>query len=178
MLSLAELEEIQAAAMADDVDISLERMSLWSHSEAVAFFESGGTQEPEAASPSPAPTAPTPTPAPVKPLGRKPRIAILHGTCGNDTIVKMQLGMLLGKLRTIAEVHIIEGGRPVAPTNRQIPIFKRTFGENVKLLEYAPARLDERGWRVYDELDEGDDATKRLHLPPYHACRSPPCRRT
>lgn len=36
----------QADAMADDVDIDLEKMSLWMHDEATAYFESGGSEEP------------------------------------------------------------------------------------------------------------------------------------
>ena len=45
-LSHADLEEIQAEAMADDVAIDLDNMSLWTREQAVAFFESGGVDEP------------------------------------------------------------------------------------------------------------------------------------
>mgnify|MGYP006932645595 CR=1 FL=1 len=56
MLTLAELQDVQADAMADDVDIDLEKMSLWSAAEAATYFESGGEQEPK---PKPPPfTAP------------------------------------------------------------------------------------------------------------------------
>eukprot|EP00966_Prymnesium_polylepis_P333799 7389219-Prymnesium_polylepis.1 len=45
-LTQQQLESIQADAMADDIDIDLERMSLWTEAQAVAYFESGGTEEP------------------------------------------------------------------------------------------------------------------------------------
>ena len=45
-LTLAQLEEIQADFLADDVQIELERMSLWSKEQAEAYFESGGEVEP------------------------------------------------------------------------------------------------------------------------------------
>ena len=62
-LSLAELEELQAAAMADDVEIDLAEMSLWTEDEARSFFESGGAERPEpAAAPPPPPAAPSSRP--------------------------------------------------------------------------------------------------------------------
>jgi len=45
-LTQADLEDVQADAMADDVAIDLEKMSLWSREDAVKYFESGGTEEP------------------------------------------------------------------------------------------------------------------------------------
>lgn len=45
-LSQADLEDIQAEAMADDVAIDLATMSLWTRSQAEAYFESGGTDKP------------------------------------------------------------------------------------------------------------------------------------
>ena len=47
-LTLDELEEIQAEALADDVEIDLARMQLWVAEEARAYFESGGTVVPVA----------------------------------------------------------------------------------------------------------------------------------
>ena len=44
-LTLAELEEIQADAMADDIDIDLATMSLWTREKAIKFFEGGGVEE-------------------------------------------------------------------------------------------------------------------------------------
>ncbi len=48
-LTRAELEDAQASAMADDVEIDLERMSAWTLEEATTYFESGGAVEPAAA---------------------------------------------------------------------------------------------------------------------------------
>ena len=61
-LTLEELQDIQAGAMADDVDIDFDRMQLWTAAQAAAYFESGGTEPPDeqvTASPSPPPRAPT-----------------------------------------------------------------------------------------------------------------------
>eukprot|EP00967_Tisochrysis_lutea_P054057 scaffold67421_cov33-Tisochrysis_lutea.AAC.7 len=41
-LTLAELEEIQADLLADDVQIDFERMKLWDREKVVAYFENGG----------------------------------------------------------------------------------------------------------------------------------------
>lgn len=45
-LSLAQLQDIQNDAMADDIEIDLEKMSLWTEGEARTYFESGGATEP------------------------------------------------------------------------------------------------------------------------------------
>jgi short subunit dehydrogenase-like uncharacterized protein len=45
-LTIEQLESIQADALADDVDIDLEKMSLWTEEQAAAYFESGGRDEP------------------------------------------------------------------------------------------------------------------------------------
>ena len=47
-LTLAQLQDLQADAMADDVDIELDKMSLWTCEQATAYFESGGEVEPPA----------------------------------------------------------------------------------------------------------------------------------
>ena len=58
-LTLEELQELQADAMADDIDIDLEKMSLWTKDQATTYFESGGTEEPkEAKAAPPLPPAP------------------------------------------------------------------------------------------------------------------------
>ena len=46
-LTLEELQDIQADAMADDVDIVFDRMKLWTAAQAAAYFESGGTEPPD-----------------------------------------------------------------------------------------------------------------------------------
>ena len=48
-LTLAQLKDIQADALADDIDIELERMQHWTLEEATKFFESGGQDAPSAA---------------------------------------------------------------------------------------------------------------------------------
>ena len=63
-LSLADLEQIQLEALADDVEIDLARMQLWSACEARAYFESGGAAVPAEAVPAEAPSD-APSDAPV-----------------------------------------------------------------------------------------------------------------
>lgn len=46
MLTKAELEALQAEAMADDVAIHFDKMSHWTREQATEYFESGGTNEP------------------------------------------------------------------------------------------------------------------------------------
>eukprot|EP00966_Prymnesium_polylepis_P211378 4895088-Prymnesium_polylepis.1 len=48
-LTLAELEELQTSALADDVVIELEEMSLWTAEQVLAYFESGGADRPASA---------------------------------------------------------------------------------------------------------------------------------
>ncbi len=59
-LTLSELQDIQAAELADDVEIDLETMALWSKDDAEKYFASGGAEKPappkyvsEAAAPPP-----------------------------------------------------------------------------------------------------------------------------
>ena len=49
-LTLKQLQDIQAEFMADDIDIVLDKMSLWTAEEAATYFESGGQEEPPPAS--------------------------------------------------------------------------------------------------------------------------------
>ena len=43
-LTLEELEEIQADAMADDIEIDFEKMQLWTRERATKYFEGGGIE--------------------------------------------------------------------------------------------------------------------------------------
>ena len=68
-LTLEELQEIQSDAMADDVSIDFDKMSLWTHDQAVAYFESGGEDIPDISDAAPkkqfppvAPNKPRPPP--------------------------------------------------------------------------------------------------------------------
>ena len=134
-LTLAQLEDIQADCLADDVAIDFEKMRLWTEADAVAFFESGGTVEP--------------TPAAV-PLGRKPRIALLHGTVSNTNIFKMQTAALLRALQAWgAEIHIVEAPLECEEDNPQLAKMKEFFGPNSSYLEYARSTSDQRNWRTY-----------------------------
>ena len=56
-LTLEELQEIQADAMADDLEIDFDKMSLWSKDEATEYFESGGDVVPGEGPPPPPPAA-------------------------------------------------------------------------------------------------------------------------
>ena len=58
-LTLEDVQSIQADAMADDVEIDMERMSLWSRAELTAFFESGGETVPTASVSLPVPATVT-----------------------------------------------------------------------------------------------------------------------
>ena len=49
VLSLLQLQDIQMEAMADDIDIDLERMAAWTAEEAAEFFQSGGENIPGSA---------------------------------------------------------------------------------------------------------------------------------
>lgn len=73
-LTLSELQDIQAEAMADDVDINLDQMSLWTADQAREFFESGGAQEP----PPPVEVYTAPFTRGDKPTGTTPWLACLE----------------------------------------------------------------------------------------------------
>ena len=44
LLTMGQLEDIQASCLADDIPIDFNRMSLWDESTARAYFESGGSE--------------------------------------------------------------------------------------------------------------------------------------
>ena len=60
-LTLMELQDIQADAMADDIPIDEAKMMHWTREEATEFFESGGTVEPAAPSTSKSTVAAAPS---------------------------------------------------------------------------------------------------------------------
>ena len=57
-LTLAAIEEIQAECLADDLEIDLDKMSLWDEEAVREYFESGGAVEPAAQAPVAAASAP------------------------------------------------------------------------------------------------------------------------
>lgn len=50
VLTMGQLEDIQASCLADDIPIDFNRMSLWDEATARAYFESGGSETAVAAS--------------------------------------------------------------------------------------------------------------------------------
>ena len=133
-LTQTELEDIQADAMADDVAIDFEKMSLWSKAQAVAYFESGGADEP--APPMKAFTAPytngtSPTGATPWPscLEKKPSATsrlIVFSWTGN------------------------RGGQGSAHNLRRAPVnWSQAAGADVEVFEIA---LPGRGARMKDAL--------------------------
>ena len=62
-LTLAAIEEIQAECLADDLEIDLDKMSLWDEEAVREYFESGGAVEPAAQAPVAAASAPAPAAA-------------------------------------------------------------------------------------------------------------------
>ncbi|KAL1520856.1 hypothetical protein AB1Y20_022417 [Prymnesium parvum] len=87
------------------------------------------------------------------PPPRPPRVAFLHGTAGNASILQIQLGPLLSRLRAHA-CHFIEGRAAVADDSPIGATMRRHFGAGQQLLEYARAAFDERDWRIYPDLDD------------------------
>jgi surfactin synthase thioesterase subunit len=64
--------QVQANAMADDIDIVFDKMTMWSKEEAMAYFESGGTTVP-VATPTPPPPAPSSLPPAPPPHPKMPK---------------------------------------------------------------------------------------------------------
>lgn len=151
-------------AFAEDIPINLSQMGSWTREQAAAYFESGGAAEPSTEPPQPPPPPPPPSstvdlPAPAPtPLGRKLRIAFLHGTAGNEAIFRVQLGPLVRVLREMADLYFIEGSIVVGEDNEQAAIIRQFFGDDHTLYEYARPTTDERQWRTYAALDAGIEA--------------------
>ncbi|KAL1523109.1 hypothetical protein AB1Y20_018066 [Prymnesium parvum] len=57
-LSLEKLHDLQADALAEDIPIDFERMSLWTEAQVIEFFESGGQVAPSSLTPTEASPAP------------------------------------------------------------------------------------------------------------------------
>ena len=143
-LTLEQLQEIQSDALADDVQIDFEKMSLWTVEQATEYFDSGGTVEPSSGPPPPPP-----------PLGRKPRVALLHGTAGNEKVFGIQLMALMQKLKPAAEsISTIEGRQVIAKDNPQAASILKAFGDDQILREYATVAVPEDNWRYYPEVNE------------------------
>ena len=59
LLTMGQLEDIQASCLADDIPIDFNRMSLWDEATARAYFESGGSETPVAAAADASDVAPS-----------------------------------------------------------------------------------------------------------------------
>ena len=146
VLTLEELRELQSECMADDIELQLEKMSLWTKEQALRYFESGGEDEPQPAASAAAATAAAAGNAnaafkatPSGGLGRKPRVVLLHGTATNEGILRIQLAPLLRKLKEVADIHVIAGHLDIEASNPQAASMKKWFGQHQVLVEYARA---------------------------------------
>ena len=119
--------------------------------------DSAGTKETAATAAATVPTFRTAR----GPLGRKPRIALLHGGHTNSEIFKMQLARLLPTLSQLAEIIHLDGGE-AAPDGQLNDMMRKFFGEQQLLRQYTTTAFDERdGWLWYPQLDEAIPRVER-----------------
>ena len=85
MPSATRIAELQAENFAEDMEVPPEAAG-WSEDRLVAFLESGGVESSAQGSLA-------------APLGRRARVACLHGTAGNQRIFKIQTSRLLAVLQ-------------------------------------------------------------------------------
>ena len=123
-LTMAQLEDIQASCLADDIQIDFNRMSLWDECTVRAFFESGGemvvaavADTAAAAAPSTAAaaaaasTASAAVVAAAEPSGRALRWAVDISTWDPTPA---QWTLLLGLLTEEVRTHCLLPGQPAA----------------------------------------------------------------
>lgn len=96
----------QADALADDVAIDFDVMSLWTEEQVSIFFESGGTALPAQSSNSEGAVA-VPRRNPSLPL----RFLCLHGGGSNEKVAKTQVATLSSLLGADAVFDFLEGPR-------------------------------------------------------------------
>lgn len=171
MLSPHRIAELQADNFAEDLELPPD-VAGWSEASVVAFLESGGVTTTAASAASfdattavSAESAATAAPPPVTalesgvvhisaeggaaPLGRRARVACLHGSAGNERIFKIQTSRLLAALQAAgAYCAVYEGARVVDADNAAAATMRRFFGDDAVLREYAPPLLDEAGRRL------------------------------
>lgn len=116
-------------------------------------------------------------PVEAKPLGRKPRIACLHGGGGNEFIFRSQLAPLIKRLGDEVELVFLEGKhlsdevRFDERGKKTIETLRAVFGADQALREHAVTKygeLGDAGPFYYDRLDEGiehSEATLRAVAP-------------
>ena len=136
MPSATRIAELQAENFAEDVEVPPEAAG-WSEDRLVAFLESGGVESSAQGSLA-------------APLGRRARVACLHGTAGNERIFTIQASRLKLALKAAgADSAVYEGTEVIAAENPHGAAMRKIFGDQV-LREYAPALLDEAGRRTYE----------------------------
>ena len=168
------IAELQADNFAEDLELPPD-VAGWSEASVVAFLESGGVTTTAASAASfdattavSAESAATAAPPPVTalesgvvhisaeggaaPLGRRARVACLHGSAGNGRIFKIQTSRLLAALQAAGadctRARGREGARVVDADNAAAATMRRFFGDDAVLREYAPPLLDEAGRRL------------------------------
>ena len=158
MLSPHRIAELQADNFAEDLELPPD-VADWSEASVVAFLESGGVTTTAASAASfDATTAVSAQSAAIvhisaeggaAPLGRRARVACLHGSAGNERIFKIQTSRLLAALQAAgAYCAVYEGARGVDADNAAAATMRRFFGDDAVLREYAPPLLDEAGRRL------------------------------
>lgn len=101
----------------------------------------------------------------------RPRIALLHGTAANATILRVQLAALLKELGAFELVYV-EGPRVASDDNAQVATMRKYFGKDQVLRQFGTATLDDRGWRTYEDVGDAADAAQAAlddkfpHRPP------------
>eukprot|EP00747_Dinoflagellata_sp_TGD_P195036 gnl/TRDRNA2_/TRDRNA2_63143_c0_seq2.p1 gnl/TRDRNA2_/TRDRNA2_63143_c0~~gnl/TRDRNA2_/TRDRNA2_63143_c0_seq2.p1 ORF type:complete len:155 (-),score=39.64 gnl/TRDRNA2_/TRDRNA2_63143_c0_seq2:5-412(-) len=107
---------------------------------------------------------PPPLQAPTDPLGRKPRVAVLHGGSANPDIMRKQLKPFITKLDDDVELLFIEGKLVTKEVRfddrgkRNMETMEKFFGAKPEdLREHAVTTYGEKGEEgpfSYDHLDE------------------------
>mmetsp|Transcript_103947 Transcript_103947/g.324023 ORF Transcript_103947/g.324023 Transcript_103947/m.324023 type:complete len:263 (-) Transcript_103947:329-1117(-) len=102
--------------------------------------------------------------APTSGLGRRPRVACIHGGTSNAHIFRAQLRPLLARLGEEVDLVFLEGAlltdevRFDERGKRNSKTMRAFFGENQVLREHAVTRYGDRGENgpyYYDRLEEG-----------------------
>lgn len=132
-LSASRIAELQAEYFAEDVEVPPAAAAEWSEDRLIAFLENGGVE-----------------PAAPQPLGRLARVACLHGTAGNEKILRMQVAKLISELKDEMVFDVYEGSSMILPGNPHGDLMHRYFGQKEILREYAPAMADAEGRRIYE----------------------------
>ena len=170
MLTLERLEELQADALADDIPIDLQRMSLWTEDEVTAFFESGGETEPVERAEEPAPAAPPaaePAPAAAPAPALDPMLAELIGEEGLGHLLSSSGALLALTYEELCQV--LDAGGRAALLSKLKASGVSVLGERQRLAgAIGKARRDNRAPGGASALPPGALRRKRFGpLPPF-----------